>query len=151
MNSVEWLVKMDYRDLDFYQKARHLVMKIDFEIKTWPNNVQSQTISRQLFRSATSKGANIAEGVGRHTGSEYIHYLIIARGSANEVDHWLNTAIDCATGQPEKLEYLLDLNNEIRKMLTASILSLQSKQKRKGVWENLDDYLSDENNYSIDD
>jgi len=52
----------------------------------------------QLFRSVISIGANIAEGHGRHVGLEYIHYLIIAQGSANEVDHWLNTALDRLIG-----------------------------------------------------
>jgi four helix bundle protein len=46
--------------------------------------MQAQEISRQLLRSAMSIGANIAEGHGRHEGAEYIHYLIIAQGSANE-------------------------------------------------------------------
>jgi four helix bundle protein len=74
----------DYRDLAFYQKAREVIKGINDLIKTWPKTMQAQEISRQLLRSAMSIGANIAEGHGRHEGAEYIHYLIIAQGSANE-------------------------------------------------------------------
>jgi four helix bundle protein len=67
-----------YQELIFYQKAGHVAKAVDALIKSWPKTMQAQEISCQLFRSATSVGANIAEGHGRHQGTEYIHYLIIA-------------------------------------------------------------------------
>lgn len=126
---------MDYKGLAFYQKARIVIMRLNDEINSWPNSLQSLSISRQLFRAATSIGANIAEGHGRHAGQEYIHYLIIARGSANEVDHWLNTAIDCKIGNQSNLQNLVDLNNETRRMLSATINTLQKQQVSKKVGE----------------
>ena len=131
---------MDYSELTFYQKARLVIRRLNEEIKTWPNTLQSLSISRQLFRAATSIGANIAEGHGRHAGPEYIHFLVIARGSANEVDHWLNTAIDCQIGNKQNLHALIDLNNETRKMLSATINTLQKQQNRKRVGESTTPY-----------
>ena len=125
---------MDYRELVFYQKARQVVRGINDEIRTWPKGFQAQEISRQLFRAATSIGANIAEGHGRHKGQEYIHFLIIAQGSANEVDHWLNTALDCKIGDLENIKKILTINTEIRKMLSTAIFSLRS-QASKAVHE----------------
>jgi four helix bundle protein len=91
----------NYQELIFYQKARHVVKIVDTLVKNWPRTMQAQEISRQLFRSATSVGAKIAEGHGRHQGTEYVHYLIIAQGSANETEHWLHTAQDCGLGPIE--------------------------------------------------
>ena len=88
----------------------------------------AQEISRQLFRSAASVGANIAEGHGRHRGTEYIHYLIIAQGSANETEHWLNTAKDCEIGSVEKIDEILKLNTEVIKMITSTISTIRAKQ-----------------------
>jgi four helix bundle protein len=102
--------------------------------------MQSQEISRQLFRAATSVGANIAEGHGRHKGQEYIHYLTIAQGSANEVDHWLNTVLDCRIASVKDLQDLIRLNNETRKMLTSAINTLQKKQNDKVIREGSSPY-----------
>jgi four helix bundle protein len=107
--------------------------------------MQSEVIARQLFRSATSVGANIAEGHGRHEGQEYIHYLIIAQGSANETDHWLHTALECKFGKPEEILRIIDLNNETRKMLTATINSLKLKSKPNAVRESSTAYTLDDN------
>jgi four helix bundle protein len=126
---------MDYQELMIYQRARETARKVYLEIKTWPKNMPAQEISRQLFRAVTSIGANIAEGHGRHEGAEYIHFLIIAQGSANEVDHWLNTSQDCGIGERQNLVRLINLNNETRKMLTASINTLRKKQSSKVVHE----------------
>ena len=102
--------------------------------------MQAREISQQLFRAASSVGANIAEGHGRHAGQEYIHYLIIARGSAYEVDHWLHTALDCKLGDPQNIQDLITLNNETRKMLTSTINTLRRQQSGKSLRETLIPY-----------
>jgi four helix bundle protein len=117
-----------YRDLVFYQKGQDVVKGVNKLVKPWPKTMQAQEISGQLFRAATSLGANIAEGHGRHQGREYIHYLIVAQGSANEVDHWLHTALDCGLGLEAEVQQLIGLNNEVRKMLNATISTLKARQ-----------------------
>jgi four helix bundle protein len=125
----------DYRDLVFYQKAREVVKGVNELIKTWPKTMQAQEISRQVLRSAMSIGANIAEGHGRHEGIEYIHYLIISQGSANETDHWLHTIVDIGLSSKENIQSLLDKNNEVRRMLTSSISTLRSKRANQSIRE----------------
>lgn len=133
----------NYQDLFFYQKARQVVKDIDSLIKAWPRSMQAQEISRQLFRSASSIGANITEGHGRHQGTEYIHYLIIAQGSANETEHWLHTAQDCELGNKEKIEQIVKLNNEVLRMITTTINTLRAKYGAKSIREGQSDYISD--------
>ena len=121
----------NYQELMFYQKARQVVKGVDALVKRCPKTImQAREISRQLFRSATSVGANIAEGHGRHQGTEYIHYLIIAQGSANETEHRLHTAKDCGLGPNEKIDEIVRLNMEVARMITATITTLRVKQKQ---------------------
>ena len=121
----------NYQELIFYQKARQVAKLVDALVKSWPKIMQAQEISRQMFRSATSVGANIAEGHGRHQGTEYIHYLIIARASANETEHWLNTAQDCGLGSKLKVDEILKINNEVVRMITSTIATIRANQGTK--------------------
>jgi hypothetical protein len=121
----------NYQELVFYQKARQVVKVVDTLVKSWPKTMQAQEISRQLFRSATSIGANIAEGHGRHQGTEYIHYLIIAQ--------------DCQLGNTEKIDEAVKLNSEVVRMITSTISTLRAKQVTKNVREDNVDYIADTN------
>jgi four helix bundle protein len=114
----------------------------DTMIKTWPHTMQAQEIARQLFRAVVSVGANIAEGRGRHEGKEYAHFLTIAQGSANEVNHWLNTALDCQIGAPDSIHEIIALNQETRKMLATAITSLRAQYSQQRLGEETSDYLT---------
>ena len=92
--------------------------------------MQAQEITKQVFRAAASVGANIPEIQGRHVGPEYIHFLTIPQGSANGVEHWLNTALDCGTGNLENIKRILALNIETRKKLATTNSSLRSQSSR---------------------
>ena len=130
---------MDYCELVSYQKARAVTRGIHSMVKSWPQTYSNQGICRQLFRAASSIGANIAEGHGRHIGREYVHYLIIAQGSANEVDHWLHTAMDCGLGDTKQVQEIIQLNNETRRILAKTISTL-SQETRKSLRETPDPY-----------
>jgi four helix bundle protein len=134
---------MDYRQLLFYQKAREVWKLISIETRRWPTSRQAGEIAKQLFRAAVSVGANIAEGHGRHEGPEYIHFLKIAQGSANEVDHWLHTAIDCGLGDENNIRHIGALNNETRKMIATTIVTLQKQTRVKTVRESSEEYTPD--------
>ena len=134
----------NYQELIFYQKARQVVKTVDALIKGWPKTMQGQEISRQLFRSAVSVGANIAEGHGRHQGTEYIHYLIRAQASANETEHWLHTAKDCGLGPNEKIDEIVRLNNEVIRMITSTINTIRAKPGAKSIREDNADYMAND-------
>jgi four helix bundle protein len=140
----------NYQELVFYQKARQVVKAVNALIKTWPKTMQAQEISRQLFRSATSVGANIAEGHGRHQGAEYVHYLIIAQGSANETEHWLHTAQDCELVNSGTISEILKLNNEVIRMLISTIQTICSNQATKGIRDESTDYITAANSITDD-
>lgn len=118
---------LNYRDLPLYQKARALVWEVNRLVDELPHTAQGRAIKDQLFRAAASIGANIAEGRGRHIGKEYLLFLYHARGSANEVDHWLHTLVDCKLCLSQQIQRALGLNEEVLKILSAASSSLKQK------------------------
>lgn len=133
----------NYRELTFYKKSRLLTQGCDHLIKSWPKITQAQEIARQMFRSASSVGANIAEGHGRYEGAEYVRYLVIAQASANETDHWLNTALDIGPGSEEEIRSLIALNIEVRKMLSATLKTIRGKNISKSIREEQSEYAGE--------
>lgn len=72
-----------------------------------PQKIYAMT--SQLRRAAVSISSNIAEGAGRGTLKEYIHFLYNARGSAYEVETQLLICMDLGLAPKEKIEPLLQM------------------------------------------
>jgi four helix bundle protein len=119
---------MNYKDLPVVQRAFQLARAVNEFVSTLPPTPQGRTIGDQLFRAATSIGANIAEGRGRDLGKEYERYLRIARASANETDYWLHIARDCELVSTDSFEELFGLTDECLRMLSSMITRLHSKR-----------------------
>jgi four helix bundle protein len=73
------------------------------------------------LRSCGSISANIAEGFGRRQGREYLHYLIVARGSTTETINWLMKCRDMGWLNRERIEAMEDILKSIMKMLNKMI------------------------------
>jgi four helix bundle protein len=74
--------------------------------------------------------ANIAEGNGRAHRREYLHFLSIARGSAAEVQTYIEMMKQLNYGDAGEVQSLIDLADEVGKMLTAMILKLSERRFR---------------------
>jgi len=86
-----------YRDLLVWRKAKALAVEIHRATDSFPRD-QLYGLTSQLRRAAVSVASNIAQGQGRLTTGEFLHFLGQARGSLLELDAQLAIALD--------LEYL---------------------------------------------
>ncbi|HEX5164759.1 MAG TPA: four helix bundle protein [Thermomicrobiales bacterium] len=77
-----------HRDLIVWQKAMDLVVLV-YELATMLPPGERYGMKSQMTRAAVSVPANIAEGKGRGTQREYVHFLRIARGSLMELDTYI--------------------------------------------------------------
>jgi four helix bundle protein len=80
-----------HRDFVAYRQAAALADRIHANVVTWPK-FELWTTGIQLARAADSIGANIAEGLGRGSRADQRRFLLIARGSLYETEHWLERA-----------------------------------------------------------
>lgn len=84
---------MDYKELDIWIQARELVKTVYVLTKSFPDD-ERFSLTSQVRRCAVSVPSNIAEGCGRQTAKETIHFLHIARGSIYELETQLILASD---------------------------------------------------------
>ena len=127
---VEGIGNMFYKDLIVWQKAHALAIKIIHVVESAQKSYAGDIIMKQLLRATTSIGANIAEGYGRHEGKEYLRFLQIAYGSANEVDNWLIILKDAGLMKSAVVSELLKDNEEILKILATMMKKIRGKREK---------------------
>jgi four helix bundle protein len=117
-----------YKDLQVWQKSMVFADEVIQLIDEMETPRKHYRLFEQLESAVTSVPMNIAEGKGRNSKKEFVHFLYIARGSLYEtltlleifkMRNWLNT------------EAFIDLehkSNEIAKMLKGLINSISYRQ-----------------------
>jgi four helix bundle protein len=91
--------KFKFFDLRVYKEAKLLVREVYSFLDKFPK-VETFALSDQLRRAVVSVPSNIAEGSGRYSIREKIHFIEIAYGSLTETLCQLDIAHD--------LEYISD-------------------------------------------
>ena len=80
-----------FRDSIAWQRAMDLSHEVYQVTRTFPKE-EIFGLTNQLRRASVSIVSNIAEGQGRLTQGEFLHFLGMARGSALEVETQLEIA-----------------------------------------------------------
>lgn len=103
-----------FEKLRVWQEARELVVKVYKLLDEFPN-FERYALCDQLRRAIVSVPSNIAEGSGRTSLKEQIHYIEIAYGSLMESYNQLIIAVDLNYIDDESLDILRpDIDNVAR-------------------------------------
>jgi len=75
----------NFRELEVWKQAMALSKQVYLITKQFPPE-EKFGITSQIQRAAVSIASNIAEGAGRGTNKDFVHFLNIALGSAFELE-----------------------------------------------------------------
>lgn len=84
-------------------------------------------ISKQIYRSGTSIGANIAESKFAQSPPDFISKLSIALKEANETEYWLKNLLYGDYITERQYTSMFNDNEELIKILVKSIKTLKLK------------------------
>lgn len=110
---------IDYHKLAFWRRAHQLALDIYRVTRSDFPADERFGLTFQIRRAAVSIGSNIAEGSGRRSHRELRRHLMIAAGSASEVEYQLELARDLEMSTDAKLRPLIDTVIEVRRMIYA--------------------------------
>ncbi len=106
-----------HRDLIAYQKARSLANEIFQLTKIFPRE-EMYSLTDQIRRCSRSVGAQIAEArAKRRYEKHFVSKLTDADGEQHEVQHWLETALDCGYLNPNTCAKLIQQSQEVGRLL----------------------------------
>jgi len=109
-----------------YKLSHEFVLEIYATTKSFPADERYRMVD-QLIRASYSIPSNIAEGNSRNTSKDYINFLYVSRGSANEIKYFLLLSKDLGYIDTVKYENLKEKIEVIIKMLSSLINSLKAK------------------------
>ena len=102
-------VARHYEDLIFWQLATELKIRL-YRVVERDHVKRDFKYVDQVRDSAASGPRNIAEGFGRRSNAEFLHYLDIARASLNEVQNHLKDGVHRRYIEEPEFKELLTLN-----------------------------------------
>jgi len=116
-----------FEDLDLWKKSREFKNDIRKLLKQFPVEEKYRLID-QITRSSRSINALIAEGHGRFTYPDQIHFCIQSRGSLTETINHLIDAYDEGYISEETLLLFKQKGKEIERMLNGYLIFLRKKR-----------------------
>lgn len=122
------MAEAKFRESIAWQKAMELTRAV-YEITSVFPKQEMFGLTNQLRRAAVSVASNLAEGQGRLTRREFLHFLGVARGSTLEVQTQLEIALMMGLGDAAQLHPAQQLAEEVRRIISASIATTRSKLK----------------------
>jgi len=110
----------DKSKLIVWQKSHELVLKVYEITKGFPKDEQFGLVS-QMRRAAVSVPSNIVEGKARGSSKDYKRFLLMARGSLEEVKYQLLLAKDLSYIDSSEYNHILSSADEVGRLLNGLI------------------------------
>lgn len=115
-----------FTDLRAWRESHRLVVDIYESTKNFPKDEQFG-LTNQVRRAAVSITSNIAEGFGRRTSADRMHFYDMARASLAEVQSQLLVARDVKYLSDGDFQKLAIQSVECHKILTGLINSTKGR------------------------
>jgi four helix bundle protein len=108
----------DFRKLIAWQKGHALALAVHGAARAFDPG-RAPGLRSQLLRASSSVPANLAEGCGKRSETEFARYIDIALGSARELENHLILARDLESLDSGVANRLLEDADEVRRILYA--------------------------------
>lgn len=98
-----------------------------FQYLTEDSDYKEFVISKQIYRSGTSIGANVRESKHAQSDADFLSKMSIAYKEADETDYWLNLLHDNGYLNDDQFESLSHDMQRILKILTSIVKTMNAK------------------------
>ena len=116
----------NFKELIVWQKSRSLVKDVYKLTQTFPSD-EKFGLTQQIRRATVSIPSNIAEGSGRGTNNDFLHFIDIANGSAFEVETQLYLALDLEYISQTEFEDIITKLIDVERLIYNFKKSLSNK------------------------
>jgi four helix bundle protein len=116
-----------FEEIDAWKKARELTRRV-YDVTAKGAFARDFGLRDQLRRACVSIMSNVAEGHGRGGRKEFLQFLSMAQGSANEVCSHLYVALDLGYIDDEQFRVLTGLAQENARLIGGLVRYLRTTE-----------------------
>jgi four helix bundle protein len=120
------LLDIDIEKFILLRKSHELALSVYKTTQSFPKE-EVYSLTSQIRRSAVSIPSNILEGKARKSKNEYERFLLISRGSLEELSYQMLLSRDLSYINSMQYDEFLKLSIEVGKLLNGVINSLKNK------------------------
>jgi len=106
-----------YKGQDICDRTRAYSLRVIKLFRVIEQDGVGRVIGKQLLRSGTSIGANVAEAQSGQSQADFVHKLNLALKEARESEYWLRLIVDAELVPADRMESILAETEEITKIL----------------------------------
>ncbi len=117
---------VNFSDLNAWKQAHKLYVEVYGATKRFPKE-EVFGITSQIRRASLSVSSNIAEGFGRSSNADRLHFYVMARGSLYEVQNQLIAAHDVELIQRTTFEQLIETAYTAQRILIGLITATKKR------------------------
>ena len=121
-------IKMTQKESILKNKSQAFALRIIKVYKYLCDEQKEYILSKQVLRSGTSIGANIAEAFYAQSKADFIAKLHISRKEAGETIYWIELLRDASYLDIYTTASILEDCEELMKLLTSSIKTMKEKK-----------------------
>lgn len=120
------MLDIDIEKFILLRKSHELALSVYKTTQSFPKE-EVYSLTSQIRRSAVSIPSNILEGKARKSKNEYERFLLISRGSLEELSYQMLLSRDLSYINSMQYDEFLKLSIEVGKLLNGVINSLKNK------------------------
>ena len=110
-------------------RAKRFAVRTLRFIRTLPHEITTDSVARQLARSAPSVSANHRSARRARSRAEFIARLALVVDEADESEHWLSILRDGGMSSGDELEWLLNESRQLRAIFQRSLTTARLNVK----------------------
>ncbi|MBR4241296.1 MAG: four helix bundle protein [Eubacterium sp.] len=122
---------MNTKDNIVYKKSKSFAFEIIKLYKYLTDIKNESVLSKQILRSGTSIGANLAESEFASSEKDFLNKLYIALKECNETLYWLDLIYESEYIETETYNSLINQCDEIKRILSSSTKTIKERLKNQ--------------------
>lgn len=129
IRSMDFTPHSEFRNPNLKGRTKSFALRVINLVNALPDGRSAEVIGRQLLRSATSVGANYRAACRAKSQADFIAKMGIVEEEADECMYWMELLSEAKLVQAEKLQPLMEENNELVAITVSSIKTARTNKK----------------------